>query len=344
MKELKIYLILIVLTVSFGYLDYAIADEDIKANEVDKVEKPAEKPKVSFEKLVYEFGKIYGGDLVTCKFKFQNVGKGELVISSVKTSCGCTAALVSKDKLLCNEAGEIEVKFNSGKYVGKVSKTVTVNSNDPEMSAYKLTITGEIIEEVSINPKRINFGTIRKGDSVTKTLEIKTLPDLKIQVTKVESPSPYITISKDKSSEDGCFVYQITFNKYDYIGNYNGIVFVYTTSARQERIDVAFSGSAIGDVTYYPEIVSFGNINKNLDVKRAVIINLVNGNVEIEKIETNPDFINYALSDLNKKSKKLEVTLSDNRPVGKITGGVKIYTNSSVQPVISIPVNGEIKE
>lgn len=336
MKKLKIYLILIVLTGSFGYLYSAIADE--------KVEKPAEKPKISFEKQVYEFGKIYVGDLVTYKFKFQNEGKRELIINSVKTSCGCTAALVSKDKLLSNERGEIEVKFNPGKFVGKVSKTVTVNSNDPENPTYKLTIAGEIIEEVIVNPRRINFGSGRKGDSVTKTLEIKILPGLNIQVTKVESPSPYITISKDKDGADGSCVYQITFNKYEYIGNYSGIVFVYTTGARQERIDVPFSGDAIGDLTFYPEVVSFGNIKKNLDIKRTVIINLVNSDVKIEKVEANPDFINHSISDLNKKSKRLEVSLGDNRPIGKITGGVKVYTTSSVQPVISIPINGEIKE
>lgn len=344
MKELKIYLISTVFAVGFGFSDLAIAGEGDTTNVVDKVEKPAEKPKISFEKQVYDFGKIFGGDVVTYKFKFQNAGKGDLIINSVKTSCGCTAALVSKDKLLSNESGEIDVKFNPGKFVGKVSKTVTVNSNDPETPTYKLTITGDIIEEVIVNPRRINFGTSRKGDSVTKTLEIKPLPGLNIQVTKVESPSPYLTISKDKDGADGSSVYQITFNKYDYIGNYNGMIFVYPTGARQERIDVPFSGEAIGDLTFYPEAVSFGNIKQKLESKRTVIINLVNSDVKIEKVEVHPDFIKHALSDLNKKSKRLEVILGDNRPIGKITGGIKLYTTSSVQPVISIPINGEVKE
>ncbi len=270
MKELKIYLISTIFAVGFGFSDLAIAGEGDTTNAVDKVEKPAEKPKISFEKQVYDFGKIFGEDVVTYKFKFQNAGKGELIINSVKTSCGCTAALASKDKLLSNESGEIEVKFKPGKYAGKVSKTVTVNSNDPETPTYKLTISGDIIEEVTVNPRRINFGASRKGDSVTKTLEITPLPGLNIQVTKVESPSPYLIISKDKDGEDGSSVYQITFNKYDYIGNYNGMIFVYTTGARQERIDVPFSGEAIGDLTFYPEAVSFGNIKQNLEAKSLI--------------------------------------------------------------------------
>ncbi|MEK7776441.1 MAG: hypothetical protein AAB331_03595, partial [Planctomycetota bacterium] len=88
----------------------------------------------------------------------------------------------------------------------------------------------------------------------------------------------------------------------------------------------------------------FCNIKQNLEAKRTVIINLVNSDVKIEKVEVHPDFIKHALSDLNKKSKRLEVVLGDNRPIGKITGGIKLYTTSNVQPVISIPINGEVKE
>ena len=91
-----------------------------------------------------------------------------MIINNVKSSCGCTAALVSKNILHKEEEGEVEIKFNSGHYVGKVTKSVIVNSNDPENSKYKLTITGEVIEEISVNPKRINFGIIKKGIIVLK--------------------------------------------------------------------------------------------------------------------------------------------------------------------------------
>src|SRR3990167_2890190 len=113
--------------------------------------KAIEKPKMFFEEQVYDFGKIYIGESIKHEFKLKNLGKGELVINNVKSSCGCTAALVSKNILLKDEEGEVEVKFNSGHYVGKVTKSVIVNS------------------------KRINFGIIRKGDSCTKNMEIKTV-------------------------------------------------------------------------------------------------------------------------------------------------------------------------
>lgn len=139
------------------------------------------------------------------------------------------------------------------------------------------------------------------------------------------------------------FHYQVTVSNYDYIGKFNGIIFVYTSSSKQERLDIPFSGEVIGDITIYPEIVSFGKVTKDQNVNKTVILNFVNKEVKIEKIEVFPNMINYTMSELNPTSKKINVTLGNDSTVGKITGSLKIYTNSTLQPIIHIPINGEIK-
>lgn len=342
MKEMKVCLIMVQLLFIFiTCCNVLIADT--RDNENTHTEKILEKPKIVFEEKLYDFGKIYIGEIVKHGFIFKNHGSGELIITSVKSSCGCTAALVSKSNLLKGEEGEVQIKFNPGRFIGRVTKSVTVNSNDPENPAYKLTITGEIIEEVRVNPKQINFGIIRKGDSCTRNVEIKTTPELKIEVKKVESPNPYITITQNKTADDDVYSYQVSIEKYDFIGKFNGIVFLYTSSNRQERIDIPFSGEVIGDVTFYPEMVSFGNIKKNQDPNRSVIVNFVNKDVKIEKIEADPSIINYAVSDLNDSSKKIDIKLGKDILAGKITGSLRIYTNSAIQPVITIPISGEVR-
>lgn len=342
MKEIKVHFLLVQLLLIFiTCSDILIAD--IINNENIHNEKILGKPKIVFEEKTYDFGKIYIGEIVEHGFKFKNHGSGELIITGVKSSCGCTAALVSKSNLLKGEDGEVKIKFNPGRFIGRVTKSVTVNSNDPENPTYKLTITGEIIEEVCVNPKQINFGIIRKGDSCTRNIEVKTTPELNIEVKKVESPNPYITITQNKTAENNIYNYQVSIGKYDYIGKFNGIVFIYTSSNRQERIDIPFSGEVVGDVTFYPEILSFGNIKKNQDVNRTVIVNFVNKDVKIEKIEADPSVINYAVSDLNNSSKKIDIKLGKDITIGKITGSLRIYTNSAIQPIINIPINGEVK-
>ena len=342
MREIKTFLFIIQLLLILIKCSNTLLADNIK-NENIRSEKILEKPKIVFEEKIYDFGKIYVGEIVKYGFKFKNQGSGELIINSVKSSCGCTAALVSKSNVLKGEDGEVQIKFNPGRYVGKVTKSVTVNSNDPENPSYKLTITGEIIEQVRVNPKQINFGIIRKGDSCIRNVEVKIVPELKIEVKKVESPNPYITITQNKTAVNNIYNYQVSISKYDYIGKFNGIIFIYTSSSKQERIDIPFSGEVIGDVTFYPELVSFGNVKKNQNVNKAVIVNFLNKDVKIEKIEADPGIINYTVSDLNNSSKKIDIQLGKDTTIGKITGSLKIYTNSAIQPIINIPINGEVK-
>lgn len=339
MKIEKLFLIIVFALFAYHDTSYTYADENIKGTVTSSIDVNIKKPKIVFDEETYDFGKVFIGENVQHKYKFKNVGQGELIINSVKSSCGCTAALVSKKNLLAKEVGEVEVKFNPGFYVGKVSKSVTVNSNDPENPKFKLTITGEVAEEINVNPKRISFGMIKKGDSCSRSLDIKPTAGVGVEIKKVESPNQYVTISRKSDTE-----YQIDFAKYDYLGKFNGIIFIYTSSKKQERIDVPFSGEVFGDVTYYPENVTFGNIRKGLDVKRTVIINFMSKEVKIEKIEVESANLSYAVSELNNMtSKRIDLKLGNDISIGKISGSLKIYTNSTIQPIINIPINGEVK-
>ncbi len=340
MGKNNLYLIIIQIFLIFVECNTLVAENKKVENVQD--EKSAGKPKVVFEEQTYDFGKIYQGEIVQHEFRFKNQGNDDLIINNVKSSCGCTAALASKNNIPKGETGEIQIKFNPGHYLGKVLKTVTVNSNDPENAASKLTITGEVCEEISINPRLVNFGIVKKGESCSRNLEIRIAPELKIEIKKIESPNPYITIVQKKTS-DNIYSCQITMNKNDYIGKFNGIIFVYTNNNKQEKIDVPFYGEIIGDVTIYPEMLLFGVVKKNQEVKRTIVINFMNKDVKIEKIEADPDVINYAVSELNNNSKKIDVKLSKDTTPGKITGSLKIYTNSAIQPVINIPIKGEVK-
>ena len=82
------------------------------------------------------------------------------------------------------------------------------------------------------------------------------------------------------------------------------MIFIYTSSSKQERIDVPFSGEIVGDMTFYPEVLSFGSVKLGQDVKKTVIVNFINKDVKIEKIEAEPSNINYIISELNNISAK----------------------------------------
>ncbi|MCR4343180.1 MAG: DUF1573 domain-containing protein [Candidatus Scalindua sp.] len=107
-------------------------------------------------------------------------------------SCGCTAAIVTADTIPPGGAGEIKATFSSDSISGNINKSITVASNDPDTPNYRLTIFGEIIKDLIINPEHIDFGSVFVGEKTSKTVSIKsqTVPDFKIK--KITPSKPFI--------------------------------------------------------------------------------------------------------------------------------------------------------
>ncbi|MDR4509861.1 MAG: DUF1573 domain-containing protein [Candidatus Brocadiaceae bacterium] len=336
MKKYKIIFIVFLTGLMLKNIQIVFAEEK-------KTEINVEKPKIKFEEISYDFGEIYTDETVKHVFKFKNIGNGELIIEKVKSSCGCTAALISKKTLKKGEEGEVDVTYRSGKYPGKANKTISVYSNDPENIIKKLTIKGNIIEEVTVEPKKINFGVIRKGEESTKELIIESIPGKEINIMKLESPNPYVKITPFNGAKHRQS-YHITVSKEDVIGRFNGVIFIYTNSDKQKKIDIPFFGEIAGDITFYPKRLFFlANLKDKHVVKKTVILTFINKDVKIKKIEIDPDVMDYTISELNEKTKKIEVKIDRVNTTGKMTGSLNIYTNSSMQPVINIPVYSTIK-
>ncbi|MBC3757866.1 DUF1573 domain-containing protein [Hyunsoonleella sp. SJ7] len=98
---------------------------------------------IDFETEVMDYGTIEQGSDGTRIFKFTNKGNAPLIISEVKTSCGCTVPSYSKAPILPGEQGELKVKYNTKK-LGNFTKTITVISNAKEVQKI-LKIKGKVV-------------------------------------------------------------------------------------------------------------------------------------------------------------------------------------------------------
>jgi hypothetical protein len=86
-------------------------------------------PVLTFDKSEHDFGEIEDGTPVETVFSYTNTGKAPLVITDIKSTCGCTVPEDwSKEPLAPGASAQFTVKFN-GKGNGNTSKTVTVTSN-----------------------------------------------------------------------------------------------------------------------------------------------------------------------------------------------------------------------
>ncbi|NQX85079.1 MAG: DUF1573 domain-containing protein [Flavobacteriaceae bacterium] len=100
--------------------------------------------KIEFETETIDYGTIEKGADGVRVFKFKNTGNEPLIITKVKSSCGCTVPKKPKEPIMPGETGEIEVKYDTNR-VNPIRKTITVNSN-AKRSIIALKIKGNVID------------------------------------------------------------------------------------------------------------------------------------------------------------------------------------------------------
>lgn len=100
--------------------------------------------KIEFKDTTIDYGTIEKGADGVRVFEFTNTGNAPLIISNVKSSCGCTVPKKPDGPIAPGETGEIQVKYDTNR-VMPIRKTITVMSN-ADTPTVALKIKGEVID------------------------------------------------------------------------------------------------------------------------------------------------------------------------------------------------------
>lgn len=157
-------------------------------------------PQVISDALVYDFGEVSQGDKVVYSFRFRNAGDELLEISSVSSSCGCTAALLSSRRIAPGETGEIKATFDSSRFRGAVKKNITMQTNDPVHAQVVFSLSGEVKELLSLSTTRIDWKWTDARQTGTTEVIITNQSSDTISLQSPQTTSPQLTASLDQLS------------------------------------------------------------------------------------------------------------------------------------------------
>ena len=101
--------------------------------------------KIEFKTDVIDYGTIEKGADGVRVFEFTNTGNAPLIITKVKSSCGCTVPSWPKEPIMAGETGEIKIKYDTNR-VMPIRKTITVSSNAADSPTIALKIKGLVVD------------------------------------------------------------------------------------------------------------------------------------------------------------------------------------------------------
>jgi hypothetical protein len=122
MKKLVLFLFV-------GMLGFSLTAQDVAA-------------KIEFKTETVDYGEVAKGADGVRVFEFTNTGKAPLIISDVRSSCGCTIPKKPDAPIMPGKTGEIQVKYDTNR-VGPIRKAITVISN-ADTPTKVLKIKGEV--------------------------------------------------------------------------------------------------------------------------------------------------------------------------------------------------------
>ena len=99
-------------------------------------------PSIEFEMLKHDFGALQQGGDGTVNFIFTNTGTEPLILSNVRSSCGCTVPEWPREPINAGQSAAILVKYDTRR-VGSFNKSISVYTNASE-TPIVLRISGKV--------------------------------------------------------------------------------------------------------------------------------------------------------------------------------------------------------
>ncbi|MEM6318991.1 MAG: DUF1573 domain-containing protein [Bacteroidota bacterium] len=99
--------------------------------------------KMTFENIRHRYGVVEPGTIVRHTWPFTNTGKAPLIISDVKSTCGCTVPEWPKEPIPVGGTGEITVKFDTEGKEAYQTKPIFITANT-HPSKTTLYLMGEV--------------------------------------------------------------------------------------------------------------------------------------------------------------------------------------------------------
>ncbi|HVT60154.1 MAG TPA: DUF1573 domain-containing protein [Thermoanaerobaculia bacterium] len=312
----------------------------------------AKAPKAAAVEPVIDVGTIPAGDKAAHDFEIRNEGEGVLMLTDVRAACGCTVA--SFDKTIApGQSGKVHVIVDTLGFNGPIAKGVTVFTNDPKNPQIELTVRAKIQPYIVVDPGYARYVTVRgegKQGNIVQTLYASDGEPM--DIVKVESPFPYLTISYREAQEGERLPdvkakqwrVEMVLSNDAAVGALIGHVTIHTNHPKQKLVQIPVSGFVRPVVAVTPPVADFGKIelktplHRTLDVRSFATepIKMIGLEGQIKGIEAKLKPIEEG------REYQLLVTLDPAIGKGPFYSKLVIHTDSPKSPIVEVELKGTI--
>lgn len=311
-----------------------------------------DRPVIDFSSREHDFREVFKGDTAEHIFTVFNRGGQDLVLERIKTSCGCTAAILSDQIIKPGETGEIKVNYDTSKGMGAIEKKVTVISNDPENEQAILKVKLFLQVEVEAVPNTAYFGAIfadKEDNNRRVRVTSPTLEDLNIREVAIDSEHVAYDVSNATDGSNGKVI-SFRIKNSAPLGEFSALATVTTNSEKQPTITVPIEATVYGDVEVRPLRLYLAPHFPTQVRENTITIRdrAQTGDFKVESVIDRSGYLNLRVEPVREgyEYSIIATTKTDNEVApsqGQYAGVLEVITNREGEEKIPVNYSGFVK-
>ena len=286
-----------------------------------------------FDHLEYDFGSLARGAKSEHRFTIKNNFKEDIRIASVQSSCGCTIPQVAKEVLSSGEETELVTEFDTVKFKGPHSATITVTFAPPFSAEVRLQVRGYVRPDVVFKPGRIEFGQVPAAEGALQNVAITYAGRDGWKIEDVRSGSDHYEVElQEIERTDSRVEYDmlVRLKKDAPTGYLQDQLTLVTNDAERQFIPLTIAGKVVPAVDVEPKSLHLGVVRPGESVTKQLV---VRGTTPFKILdvacEKPDDSFQFTSNDKERKLHLIPVTFTASDTPGKIVETIQITTGAS---------------
>ena len=223
----------------------------------------------------YNFGNVSRNAKTEYDFEIYNRYVEDIHIRSVSSSCSCTTVSVDKSTLKTYETAKIKAHFNTDRFLGDRSATLTVVIDKPFYATVQLHVKGNIRSDITFQPGEVNFGSVSFGQAAEKQVEFTYQGRSNWRVTELKSTNPSVSAELTEISRNyGQVKYRLKVNLSPEAsaGYLNDRIILLSNESYNRDIQIMVQGVVKQGITVNPSRLFVGNLEPGQVVTKRIVL------------------------------------------------------------------------
>ncbi len=295
----------------------------------------------------YDFGVVATASKQEHIFEFENTTGSKLLLTSVRTSCGCTKPSVLTSEVNPGETGRVKAILETRKFQGKRGATLSVSvqkiGQTAEYGELQFAVRGKIRKDVVFDPGEVAFKDVSMSFGSDRAVRVSYAGNPNWKITGIKSSSPHVTVESKETRRDlqtGRINYEllVKLDPSQPAGHLSEFLTIVTNDAKTTGMPIRVTGQIKPALEAAP--IQLGVVNQGHVLKKKWIVRGKSA-FRIERIIANNPALHFEPSEGEKTLHIINYTLDTSR-VGTVVDEVTIVTETSGESLTKVKFSAQI--